>query len=344
LPMPFDRSAEIKLRYDKGEKGPNEILITGTIYYTDDKRNPAEEGKLYVQSRRNYNIPSGLSHLIADVKGRGHFVGTILMTQGLEDGSTGYFEGDDRAMIDGKLKLHGTGSEDYFNGGWYAVMDRWDKGMSLPIHGSLEYNLMTSRTGGYRFYLSDKLNFSESFQLDIEHQPDAKNNVRADYTSLGFFYSDKPQFENTPIMIDEKKVRIPHRDKLTAQGMEYTLYWLANASYEDPSIVFSMKKSDKWFATINPEAIPMTQVSLRSLDNGKYKLYIAYDMSDDSGPFSIWQRSHRVSDWISAKEKSGKLVYAGDIEITDDVKTITLRKQSGDTVVRIFSFQFERIE
>jgi hypothetical protein len=281
------------------------------------------------------------------VKGKGHFIGTVLMAQGLEDGSTWYFEGDDRATIDGKLKLHGTGSEDYFNGGWYAVMDRWDKGMSLPIHGSLEYDLMTSRTGGYRFYLSDKLNFNETFQLTIEHQPDAKNNVRADYTSLGLFYADKPQFKNTPILIDEKTNKVAHRDKLTPQGMVYSLYWLANARYEEPSIVFSMKQSDKWFATIDPEAVPMAQIFLNGLDNGRYKLYVEYGTSDDAGPFSVWQRSGRISDWITAKDipaAGKKTVYAGEIEINDEVKTITLRKRSGDTSVRIFNFQLEKIE
>jgi hypothetical protein len=38
-----------------------------------------------------------------------------------------------------------------------------------------------------------------------------------------------------------------------------------------------------------------------------------------------------------------KTVYAGDIEITDDIKTITLRKKSGDTAVRVFSFAFEKM-
>jgi hypothetical protein len=348
LPMPFDKSAEFKMRYHKGKSGPDEILISGTVYYTDDKRDPATEGKFYVQSRRQYNIPSGVSHLISEVKGKGHYVGTILMSQGLAEGSTWFFEGDDRATIDGKLKLHGTGSEDYFNGGWYAITDRWDKGMSLPIHGSLEYNQMTSRTGGYRFYLNDKLNFNESFQLTIEHQPDAKNNVKTDYTSLGLFYADKPQFENTPISLDDKIEKVLYHDKLTPQGMAYSLYWLGTASYEDPFIVFSMKKSDKWFATIDPEAVPIAQIFLRGLDNGRYKLFVEYGMNDDSGPFSIWQRSARISDWISAPKDipatGGKTVYAGEIEITDDVQTITLRKKSPDTSVRIFSFIFERIE
>jgi hypothetical protein len=52
LPMPFDKSADIQLRYDKGNAGQDELLISGTVYYLDEKRDPATEGKLYVQSRR----------------------------------------------------------------------------------------------------------------------------------------------------------------------------------------------------------------------------------------------------------------------------------------------------
>lgn len=346
LPMPFDKSAALNLAYRTGRAGNQTLEVTGTIYYVEQPRDRETEGRLYVQSRRHHGIPSGVTHTIGDVRGKGHYVGTLLQTQGLEEGSTWYFEGDDKAVIDGELRLHGTGSEDYFNGGWYAVIDRWDRAMSLPIHGCLEYDLMTSRTGGYRFYLSDKLNFENSFQLSIEHQPDKKNNVHTDYTSLGFFYSEKPVFENTPIVIDKPVEQSPERHKLTPQGMVYSLYWLAQAKYEDPSIVFSLQKSDAWFATIDPEAVPIVQVSLDGLDKGKYKLFVEYSMEENSGPFSIWQRSSQVSDWLGATDKNlqSNTVYAGDITITDQLNTITLRKKSSDTTVRIFSFKFEKIE
>ncbi|WP_461489035.1 glycoside hydrolase family 172 protein [Pontibacter sp. HJ8] len=350
LPMPFDRSAEVKLHYDKGMAGdPEEILVSGTIYYTPDKRDAATEGKLYAQSRREYNIPQAVPHLIASVKGRGHYIGTILQTQGLEEGSTYYFEGDDRAFIDGKLQLHGTGSEDYFNGGWYAVTDKWDKGLSLPIHGALAYDLMTSRTGGYRFYLADKLNFSDSLRLTIEHQPEDKINVKTDYTSVGLFYADQPQFENTEIRIDDTITKLPQKHKLTPQGMVYSLYWLATADYQEPSIVFGLNPSDSWTAKVDIDAVPVVQVSLQGLDNGRYKVYIEHGKTDKGSPFSVWQRSSQISGWIptdiEAPEQGGKTVYAGEIEITDDMKTITLRKRPSDTAsVRVFSFLFEKIE
>jgi len=350
LPMPFDRSAEVKLKYDKLiATDPDEIMISGIVYYTEDKRDEKNEGKLYAQSRRVYNGAQAVPHTIADVKGKGHYIGTILIAQGLEDGHTMFFEGDDIATIDGKMKLHGTGSEDYFNGGYYAILDKWDARVSLPIHGCLRYDQMTSRTGGFRFYLSDKLNFEKSFNLTIEHQPDNAQNVKTDYTSIGLFYAENPLFENTEIRIDDKVVKIPHLDKLTPQGMLISLYWLATADFEDPSIVFGLKKSDSWTTTVDMEAIPIVQVSLPGLDNGRYKLYIEYGRTENSGPFSVWQRLKQVSDWIptdieATPTNQGKTIYMGDIDITEELKTITLRKKiADDASVRVYKFLFEKI-
>ena len=94
------------------------------------------------------------------------------MCQGIEENlnghiSTIFFEGDDITTIDGEQRMHGTGSEDYFNGGWYAVGDRWDKAYSLQLHGCLGYSIPLARTGGYRFLVGDKGTFEESYNLTI---------------------------------------------------------------------------------------------------------------------------------------------------------------------------------
>jgi hypothetical protein len=109
-----------------------------------------------------------------------------------------FFEGDDSTVVDGENTLHGTGSEDYFNGGWYAFPDRWDAAFSLPFHGSLEYNLPYCRTGAYRFYLTDKIPFEKTFYHSIEHGP-VNNIIPAIYTSLSFYYTDNaPVQSNVP--------------------------------------------------------------------------------------------------------------------------------------------------
>jgi hypothetical protein len=125
------------------------------------------------------------------LKVKEHYIGTILQAQGLRPGMTYFFEGDDSTVIDGSLRLHGTGSEDYFNGGWYALMDRWDGPMSLPLHGALDYSLPFCRTGGYRFYLNDKLSFEKSLHHSMEHGP-VGNKIHSGYTSIGFYYAATP--------------------------------------------------------------------------------------------------------------------------------------------------------
>ena len=72
-----------------------------------------EEGKFYSVWRRE-KTPLGIFHKFAAQKGKGHYVGTIHQAQGLRPGMTLFFEGDDSTYVDNKMRLHGTGSEDYY--------------------------------------------------------------------------------------------------------------------------------------------------------------------------------------------------------------------------------------
>ncbi|MCA1589796.1 MAG: DUF2961 domain-containing protein, partial [Acidobacteria bacterium] len=110
--------------------------------------------------------------------------------QGTEPGGIPeFFEGDDQTTIDGKLAIHGTGSEDFFNGGWYDVPGRWEDRVSLPLSGSLDFKRHLARTGGYRFMITDVYPYKQSILSTIEHGP-VGNKVPTDYTSVTFFYSE----------------------------------------------------------------------------------------------------------------------------------------------------------
>ena len=161
LPMPFDRSASMKLIYEKRNGvQQNPVPVRVKVYYNDNGRITKDEGKLYAVWRRE-KPELGQFYTFMETQGKGHYVGTIHQAQGLRPGMTLFFEGDDTTYVDGKMRLHGTGSEDYYNGGWYALLDRWDRGISMPVHGSLDYSLPMGRTGGYRFFLSDKMPFEK---------------------------------------------------------------------------------------------------------------------------------------------------------------------------------------
>jgi hypothetical protein len=90
------------------------------------------EGKFYGYWRRENPTKTGEPYTLLETSGRGHLVAVALQSQGFESGKTLFFEGDDQTIIDGKLVIHGTGSEDFFNGGWYDVPDRWEKRISFP--------------------------------------------------------------------------------------------------------------------------------------------------------------------------------------------------------------------
>jgi len=186
FPMPFDQSASVYLVY-KGEVGP--VNCKAKIYYSTRKRESEKEGKFYAAWKKDSLTEEDPYHIFLNIAGKGHYVGTILQAEGLCTKGTPFFEGDDSTATDGVFRIHGTGSEDYFNGGWYDIKGRWDTARSMPLSGCLAYSHQLARTGGYRFYLSDKIPFDKSIYQCIEHGRTARGDP-ALYTSVSFYYAE----------------------------------------------------------------------------------------------------------------------------------------------------------
>ncbi|MBM3495069.1 MAG: DUF2961 domain-containing protein, partial [Armatimonadetes bacterium] len=187
LPMPFDRSARVELVSERRSGAP--IPVEAEVIWTDAPRR-ADEGRFYAVWRRENPTTLGEPFTFVRAEGHGHLVGVALQAQGLEPGSTPFFEGDDQATVDGKLSVHGTGSEDYFNGGWYDVPGRWDGRRSLPLSGCMDYRKHLGRSAGFRFLLPDPLVYHKSLHFAIEHAPE-KNNLQTDYAAVAYLYADR---------------------------------------------------------------------------------------------------------------------------------------------------------
>ncbi|MBI5010170.1 MAG: DUF2961 domain-containing protein [Bacteroidia bacterium] len=327
FPMPFDKSASIEIICRKVEGSPDsENKISATIWYSKEKRNPEKEGKFYAFWHKNSRTTKGIPHLLAEIKGKGQYVGTILQAQGLKAGMTLFFEGDDSTSVDGTFRMHGTGSEDYFNGGWYAMLDRWDGRMSLPLHGSLDYSLPFCRTGGYRLFVSDRISFEKSFYHSIEHGP-VGNAFPADFTSIGLYYCDSPP-ENIIIPTNElTTVFIPDTLILYPQLLELTLYgsidikttWKYGTGGE--SYLFR-PGGDSW-----------VRISLRDIPEGNYSMYFDIMKEPDGCDFSVWHRQSQLTDWISGYSRNEERVnnqYICDLDLDHLNNTITTRFRTGD--------------
>jgi hypothetical protein len=188
FPMPYDHAARIEIVSERSSGTP--VKFTSEVFSTSEPRRK-DEGRFYARWNRENPVPPGHPFTFVDVQGRGHLVGVALQAQGLESGQTLFFEGDDEATLDGELTIHGTGSEDFFNGGWYDIPGRWNGRFSLPLSGALDYRKPLGRTGAYRLFLSDAYAFRKSLKLTIEHGGEG-NQVPSDYTAVSYFYLENP--------------------------------------------------------------------------------------------------------------------------------------------------------
>ncbi len=326
LPMPFDKKANIELKFLKSPQNRTvEIPVTVTVYYTETKRS-IDEGKLYVEWKRKKNPKVGEPYQILNKTGHGHYVGTLLQAQGLNSGMTFFFEGDDICYVDDELRLHGTGSEDYFNGGWYALPDRWDQAFSLPLHGSLAYSIPLAHTGGYRFFVTDKISFEHNIKLSIEHGPE-NNNIPVDYTSVAFYYCDTPPISNNlPSMELLEKVNTP----------KILEYWIAllpikalshGASISNEDCID--KKSGQNYNVLKLEApnYGSAKFELEVPSDGRYKLYLSYFKGPECSPFEINQRQVPVSPTLEGYATENTFIekeYIGELFIKGGTNTITI--------------------
>jgi hypothetical protein len=327
LPMPFDKKARIEFYYlNAKDSALSKVDIHTKVYYTLQPRNAEREGKFYAY-RNSERTKDGEPHVFLNIQGKGHYVGSVLQAQGVKTGMTIFFEGDDSTVIDNEMRFHGTGSEDYFNGGWYALLNRWDSKMSLPLHGALDYSLAFARTGGYRFYLSDKMSFEKSIYQSIEHGGE-HNAVPGLYTSVSYFYCDKsPQLtsvntnENTKVYIpDTINIYPQFSNVVLGEDIDVKTVWDNND--EGQSFDITATKDSK------------LKIVLGDIPAGNYKLFISYVKQPNGCDFSVWQRQTQISDWQSssaADKQKVKEMFAGNIHITELNNAATLQfKTAGD--------------
>jgi hypothetical protein len=213
FPMPYVREATVELISERSLP----VELKTEILHTGIPRG-AGEGKFYAFWRRENPTRTGEPYPFLDTEGRGHLVGVVLQAQGCESGKTLFFEGDDQTLIDGELAIHGTGSEDFFNGGWYDVPDRWEKRLSFPLSGCLGYAKHLGRTGGYRLFIGDAYAYRKSLRQTIEHAGE-KNSIPTDYASVAYFYS-----ENRPTL-DLSLPALPERAVHDLREVVFPAWW-----------------------------------------------------------------------------------------------------------------------
>ena len=179
-PMPFRKSAKIIVTNESDER------CRAFYYYVDWQKHeslPADTACFHAMYRQEHPCVMGRNYLLADIEGRGHYVGTI---QSVYHMSAGWYgEGDDFFFIDGETepRLRGTGTEDYFCDAW-GFRQQDGPFYGTPLWEGFEAG---ARSTAYRFHLADPVVFKKSLRAEIEHKGSQKF---PDGTNSGFIERD----------------------------------------------------------------------------------------------------------------------------------------------------------
>lgn len=160
--LPFMTSASISI------EGEMEVSVAGTVSYEPRAADAGELLYFHAGWRQNdaRSTRPYYDWTIADLQGRGQYVGTILNIT--NDRQIWWGEGDEKIYVDGESfpGYFGTGTEDYFG---YAHTDTGY--FSVAFHGQPVVPVGPGnygRTSNFRWHLLDPIPFRESFRFDQE--------------------------------------------------------------------------------------------------------------------------------------------------------------------------------
>jgi hypothetical protein len=203
--MPFAKGARMEVEND------SEKTIDAFYYYVDytelatlpaglgrfhawynhelTEAHPAGENEWSVLGPPGKNTTGERNYLVADIEGKGHYVGVNYYVD--NPSVMWYGEGDDMFFVDGERwpsSLHGTGTEDYFNTSWSPNVL-----YQHPYFGYARVNGGTGwlgRTHVYRFHATDPVYFDKSLRFSIEHGHD--DALTLDLSSVAYWYQTEP--------------------------------------------------------------------------------------------------------------------------------------------------------
>jgi hypothetical protein len=191
LPMPFAKSAKLELLHAAESSRTLKVRLSGT-----DGTPKGEWGYLRSTFVEQRDPQRGDRFRIAALSGRGKYIGTILYAHGKADpgGQTGasselgFLDGDERLDVDGQATWLGTGTDNFFNGGFYfadglfnspfAALSQLDDNTSA---GSSEATMMRWTM------LTDEINFQKKLDLSFEFGANRPATVR-DLAAVSLFY------------------------------------------------------------------------------------------------------------------------------------------------------------
>ena len=197
FPMPYDSNVKIELENGSG------VAISSVAFNIATNSTKFGAEKFHATFNKQEPVETGKDYKLLEASGKGQVVGSILFMHGLPyldiDRAKGFLEGDERFHIDGSQapSIYGTGTEDYFNSGFYfnrGFVNRPASGYNLNLLEGSSPNTLTN-FNAYRINLADPISFRSGIKMGIEHGDpggygweNLDSTWPANYYSLVFWY------------------------------------------------------------------------------------------------------------------------------------------------------------
>lgn len=276
LPMPFNERAIIEVENQNDipygqyfnidyELYPHRLGEDIAWFHASWKRENPCKGwapELQVNSPE-VNIPAlrgENNYVLLDIEGEGHYIGCNLSVRHRQE--TWWGEGDEMIFIDDDdpwpPRIHGTGTEDYFNHAW-GMQDNASLFHGSSLHDSHVKGFQTS----YRFHITDPVHFKKRICVTMEHGH--ANHLSDDWSSTAYWYQKLP---SPPLQIQPVEERIP-----ALPGEPFAaLSPVALSPEMREQKALAQTRMETWMAKrqaeIDKKILATRQKSQRNMDNG----------------------------------------------------------------------------
>ncbi len=298
-PMPFRKSCKVTITNEGRRR------VSMLYYHVDWKKVPSLPANThYFHARYRQALPAtadGSNYEFLSVKGRGHYVGTVMSVVQAEAGWFG--EGDDFFWVDGrKPEIEGTGSEDYFNDAWgLHVNDGPHYGVTVA-----EGTGLGSRMTAYRWHLLDPIPFAKSLKAEIEHRGwtyNADGAVKSAFgertdliSSVAFWYQEG---------IAQDQPAVPYGAARLPQG---------NALQIEVEKSLAECKTEGGKASLSPELFWSKDVILFEGKGKDSKIEVPFEVPED-GDYELYTEVAQASDYgVYTVLLDGKPAHAPQLE------------------------------
>lgn len=249
LPMPFEQSARIEIEcntqyplkfyyyidYEDHEKGDLKGSYKFHAYWKREIAKGVDENSM---DNIDYefggeNTDGKENYVILEAEGKGHYIGCNMNIHNLRFTRewNWYGEGDDMIFIDGESwppRLHGTGTEDYFNTAWCPTQEYNSPYFGINIGGGPNWS---GKVSYYRYHIKDPVMFDKSIKVTIEH---GHNNHRSDdYSSTAYWYQQEPHKKFGEIAKVEDRIPLDDIIGLSDEKLEKVNGKIDLSDYED---------------------------------------------------------------------------------------------------------------